>query len=117
MSTKKKIEFSLDEALAKNGPISFGDLLLSHRMCEEMTQIEMAKFLGISKQSLCDLEKGRALPSLTRAANIAKKLGMLAESFVEVAIQDQLRKQKLSFEVKVTKKSPKAKVMRHIAFR
>lgn len=115
MITKKKIKFSLQDALEVHGPITFGKLLLSHRLGEEMTQLEMAKFLGISKQSLCDLEKGRVLPSLARAAKIATKLGMLPEAFVEVAIQDQLRKQKLGFEVKIVKKAARAKSVRGIA--
>jgi predicted transcriptional regulator len=39
------------------------DFLLAHREGEEFTQKEMAELLGISKQSLYDLEKGRRIPS------------------------------------------------------
>lgn len=83
--------------------MTFAKVLLSHRQGEEWTQVQMAKKLGISKQSLCDLEKGRKLPSPARAAKIAKKLGMLPESFIELALTDQLRQGKLRYQVKVSK--------------
>ena len=45
----------------------------------------------------------------TFAKAIAKKLGMLSESFIELAIQDQLRQEKLHYTVSLAK-SPKKKI-------
>lgn len=42
----------------------------------------MADILEISRQNLCDLEKGRKVSSASRALDIAEKLGMIPESFV-----------------------------------
>ena len=52
MSTK----YGLKELEAEFGELTFGRLLRSHRMGEELSQVEMAKLLKISKQSLNDLE-------------------------------------------------------------
>ena len=102
MNTKKfKPKYSTKDADRDFGPLTFASVILAHRLSEEMTQIEMAKKLGISKQSLCDLEKGRKIPSPLRAAQISKKLGMLPESFIELALQDQLRESKLDFTISV----------------
>lgn len=57
MSTK----YGLKELEAEFGEVTFGRLLRSHRMGEELSQVEMAKLLKISKQSLNDLESGRTL--------------------------------------------------------
>jgi len=46
MSTKRKAN-------------SLGEFLRVHRLGEEMSQVEFAKFLGVSKQRLCDIEHGR----------------------------------------------------------
>lgn len=98
MSTKK---YGVKEVEEEFGELTFADLLLSHRLGEELSQTEMAKLLGISKQSLCDLEKGRRIPSPSRAVSIAEKLGMIPESFVQLALQDQLRKESLNYKVRI----------------
>ena len=83
------------------GPLSFSDLLLIQREDDELTQVEMAKKLGISKQKLCDFEKGRRLPSAKMAALWAKKLGHPQEVWVQIVLQDQLRHDKLKLTVSV----------------
>lgn len=103
MTTKKNNFYGTAEMERDYGPLTFANVLRAHRECEEMPQTEMAKFLGISKQSLYDLEKGRKIPSPARAASIAKKLGMLPESFIKLAFQDQLRTEKLNYEVTLKK--------------
>lgn len=100
MSTKAKYT---REHLEKDfGSLTFGRLLRSHRLGEEISQVEMAKALGISKQSLNDLESGRTLPSVARAAEIAKKLDLVQGTLVELAIQDQLDREKLNLKVHIS---------------
>ena len=70
-----------------------------HRKCEELTQEEMGKMVGLSKANICDLEKGRKIPSAQRAYALAKALGMCEMQWVEQALQDQLREQDLNFKV------------------
>ena len=106
MTTKKKHygvnELERDLGL---GPLTIGRLLVAHRLGEEMNQKEFAKFLGITSSSLCDMEKGRKIPSPARAAKIAKKLGMHEKSWMCLAIQDLLRKEKLNYNVTLTEVS------------
>ena len=107
MTTKKKKHYTAADLNRDMGlgPLTIARLLVAHRLGEEMNQKEFAKLLGITPSSLCDMEKGRKIPSPTRAAKIAKKLGMLEISWVQMAIQDQLRKDKLNFEVTLKKAS------------
>ena len=78
---------------------SLGEFLRVHRLGEELSQIEFAKFLGISKQRLCDIEHDRFAVSIKLAKEIAKKLDLPAEWLVKLALQDQLNKEKLSLKV------------------
>jgi DNA-binding XRE family transcriptional regulator len=101
MSTKFKI--GLNEMEAEYGPLTFSDLLIAHRLGEELTQVEMAKLLKISKQGLNDLEKGRKIPSIRRAVQMARKMGLLEELVVQIILQDQVSKENLNLTVSVRK--------------
>ena len=94
MSTNKKI-YGLEEFENEYGRLTFGGLLESQRLCAEISQKKFAKLLKMSPSSLCDLEKGRRLPSLKRARKIAKILKHSEIVFVEVAIQDHLEREGL----------------------
>ena len=83
------------------GDLSFAELLKSWRLCEEMSQKAFAKKLKISASSLCDLEKGRKIPSLARAASIAKKLGLPQALLVQVALQDTINASNLDLTISV----------------
>lgn len=65
------------------GGLTFGKLLESYRKSQEISQKDFAKFLGMTPSSLCDLEKGRKLPSSSRAFQIAKKIKDLELTQVE----------------------------------
>ena len=83
------------------GPLSLGKFLQSIRLGEEISQVEFARQLGISKSHLCDIEKGRKLVSPERAAMFAKILKYSSEQFVRLALQDQVEKAGLKFKVKI----------------
>ena len=78
---------------------SLGEFLRVHRLGEELSQVDFAKQLGISKQRLCDIERDRFTVSIRLAKEIAKKLELPAEWLVKLALQDQLKKEKLSLKV------------------
>jgi DNA-binding XRE family transcriptional regulator len=48
--------------------------------------------IGISSQSLCDIENGRRTPSSKRAAIIAQKIGEPEAVWVRLALQHELRR-------------------------
>lgn len=100
MSTKK---IGLAEIEKQFGVLTFGKLLKAHRLGEELSQVEMAKMLKMSKQSLNDLEHGRKVPSIRRAIEIARKIQVMEELVVQLILQDHVRREKLNFTVSVSK--------------
>lgn len=101
MSTKGPIEAERFLAKKNKGPLTFGQLLESHRICDEISQAELARRIGISRSLLCDIEKGRKLASPARASQIARILGYSINIFVAAALEDQLRRAGLKLHVKV----------------
>ena len=99
MTTRGKL---LKPILEKTvGPFTFAMYMRVMRRDLELTQVEMAKKLGLSAGTLCDIEKGRQTVSLGLAAKLAKKIGKSIDLAVQTAIQDQLRKAKLPYTVEL----------------
>ncbi len=103
MSKKKKKKSAAMKALEKiaGGPLTFAGAMESIRKGEELTQIECAKKLGISKSHLCDVEKGRKVVSPERAAKWAKVLGYPESVLVRLAIQSELDAAGLKYKVDI----------------
>ena len=97
--TTKKSYFQMLES--QYGRLTFGGMLNSWRLCEETTQTAFAKKLGLSVQNLNDLEKGRRIPTPTRAARIAKKLGLPESVLIQLALRDSLAKDGFKYDVKL----------------
>lgn len=72
-------------------PLTFGGMLKSFRMADEISQIELAEKLRISRAYLCDIEHGRRTVSAQKAAQFAKTMGYSESQFVALALEDQLR--------------------------
>jgi transcriptional regulator with XRE-family HTH domain len=105
MNTKKptpKSDKSLAflESLTKKN-LTFGKLLWSIRECEEMSQADFAKLLRVSRQYLCDIERGRRIVSTKTAAAFANKLGYSPLQFIRLTIQDDLNKNGLHFHIEI----------------
>ena len=64
------------------GRLTFGQALWSHRKCEEISQKKFATSLGISSQSLCDIETGRKISSSERAAKKSEKKEKKGDRFI-----------------------------------
>ena len=78
---------------------AFGEALAAIRKCEDMSQVELARRAGVTRSTICDLEKGRRLPSPELAARYAKILRHSEKQFIRLALQDQLRKAGIKFQV------------------
>ena len=100
MSTKR--EYGIKDLEKEYGPLTFGEALESYRIGEEISQAAMAKRIGISAQSLCDIEKGRRIPTPKRAAKIAQVIGEPEMFWIKLALQDELRKENLNFDVSLS---------------
>ncbi len=96
MTTRKRATDVLEKSV---GPLSFGSFLRAARTTLELTQEEMAKRLAVTKSVICDIEKGRQLVSPTLARRIAKKACLSERLALKLALQDQLRKAKIFYEV------------------
>lgn len=103
MSIRKKQKSDTVKFLEKitGGPLTFSRMLHSIRLCDEETLAQFSKRLGISRQHLCDIEKGRKLVSPARAARFAKILGYSEHQFVKLSLQAQLDEAKIPLIVDI----------------
>lgn len=116
MNTKKKTIEAKGTAAGPflnkltGGPLTFGRMLWTIRECDEISQTDMAEKLGISRANLCDIEKDRKYVSPERAARWAKILGYSELYFVQLSLEDQIRKAglKLGISVSPLKRTSKA---------
>jgi len=83
------------------GPLTFGDAVRAARDLIGISQAQLAQRLGTGRQSVCDIEKGRALVSVEKAAKIANALDHNRKLFVRLALQDQIARAGLKLVVKV----------------
>ena len=83
------------------GPLTLGGFVRSIRDGEQMTLVEFAGRLGVSRQNLCDVEHGRRSVSPARAAEWARVLGNSEAQFVRLALQDQISRAGLKLRVSV----------------
>ncbi len=88
---RKKVYDALSEIDSLKEDVSFGELIRSLRMCDDISQTELAGKLNISKQHLSAIEKGKKAVSPARAAKFAEALGYPVDQFVVAAIEDELR--------------------------
>lgn len=101
MTTKRKSETIKFLEKVSGRPLTFGALLESYRLREEMSQVAFAKKLKISPSHLCDIEKGRKCVSAVRAAYFAKILKSSESQFVRLALQDEVHKSGLKLIISV----------------
>ncbi len=86
MSTRKSETIKFLEKIT-GGPVTLGKLIEAIRLGDELSQVELAKKLKISRSHLNDIEKGNKSVSPERAARFADLLGYSQERFVELSLQ------------------------------
>lgn len=99
MNTKMSTMKFLEKLSGKS--LSLGSFLESIRLGEEMSQVDFAKKIKVSRSHLCDIEKGRKLVSPSRAVEFANTLGYSPIQFVRLALQDELSKSGLKYRVQI----------------
>ena len=82
MNTNKK--YGLKDFEKEHGPLTFGEALESYRLGEEISQADMAKRIGISAQSLCDIP-GFSSPIRVKesTSSLAQVIAVLSRARVE----------------------------------
>lgn len=81
--------------------MTFGGLVHSLRLSDEITQVELAKRMGVSKQFLSDVEHNRKDVGIAFAKKVSEALGYSLEPLIELLIRDQLRRQHLDYIVEL----------------
>lgn len=99
MTTRKW--YGIKDLEKKFGPMTLGRSIRAFREADEISQIDFAKKLGITRANLCDIEKGRRFVSPGLAAKFAKAMEISELAMVQLALQDQLRKGKLPYTVEL----------------
>ena len=79
--------------------MTFGGLVHSLRVSDEITQVALAKKIGVSKQFLSDVEHNRKDIGIAFAKKVADALDYSIEPLIELLIRDQLRRQHLNYIV------------------
>jgi transcriptional regulator with XRE-family HTH domain len=98
--SQESLDF-LDSIIGKTP--SLGDYLCAIRKGDEISQVNFAKLLGISKQNLCDIEHNRRFVSPKMASEFATKLGYSVNQFIRLCLQDILNRDGLNFSVEIEK--------------
>lgn len=81
--------------------LTLGSFVLAIRQGEELSQVEFAKTLGVSRQVLCDIEHGRRIISPKKAAEFADLLGYSKKQFVRLCLQDMIDRDRLGLIVEI----------------
>lgn len=63
--------------------MAFADNVKRLREIKEYSQAELAKWTGVTQQTINDYEKGKKLPTIVTAVDLAKALGTTVEKLVE----------------------------------
>lgn len=88
--------------------LTLGKLINSIRLGEELSQVEFATKLGISRQQLCDIEHDRKTISPKLAAQYAAILGYSTQQFIRLSLQSIVDRDNLNVEVDIIKSNPRA---------
>ena len=99
MNTKRW--YGVKDLEKKYGRMTLGMFIRTFREADKISQANFARKMGLSRANLCDIEKGRKLVGLTRAADIAKDLGVPEKVLIQLAMQDTLRVSNLGYQIEL----------------
>ena len=80
----------LPDLVAIAEDMTFGRLLRTWRTCEDLTQTDVAKQLGVSTQMVSQYETGKRLPSIREAVRLAELLGFSAGQAIRYVLAEQI---------------------------
>jgi len=81
--------------------LTLGKFLWALRQADEISQVDFADKLSITRQHLCDIEHGRKAVSPKLAAKYAAILGHSKEQFIRLALQDLVDREGLNVQIEV----------------
>ena len=84
---------------------TFGETIRSLRECDEITQVELANLIGVSRQFLSDVEKDRKVVGVEFAKKLSETMGYPIETFLQPLINAQLERAGINCYVEVVSKA------------
>jgi transcriptional regulator with XRE-family HTH domain len=106
---KKKTQRSYENAkkVLKDLKISptLGQLVRSLRECDDLSQVQLADKLGVSRQFLSDVEHDRKIVGVEFARKLSKAMGYPIETFLEPLFNGQLKRAGIKCQVEVISKA------------
>ncbi|MEZ4740859.1 MAG: helix-turn-helix transcriptional regulator [Bdellovibrionota bacterium] len=84
---------------------SFGETIRSLRECDEITQVELARQIGVSRQFLSDVEKDRKVVGVEFAKKLSDAMGYPIETFLQPLINSQLERAGIKCHVEIASKA------------
>ena len=93
MSIEEKESYSSKEIIKEFlGDLTFGEFLENMRETDNITQVELARRIGKTKQFISAIESGKSNVSFAMAKLLAEALGHFPEPFLEVLANEMLRR-------------------------
>jgi transcriptional regulator with XRE-family HTH domain len=106
MSIKSKMSEKTLKNIEKltGARLTLGRLIWAIRQADDISQVDFSEKLKISKQQLCDIERGRKSVSPKLAKKYAEILGYSKEQFIRLALQELVDREGLNVYVEITPK-------------
>lgn len=106
MSIKSKMTAKTLKSIEKTTgtKLTLGKLIWAIREADEMSMVDFADMLKITRQHLCDIERGRKFVSPKLAAKYAEMLGYSTEQFIRLSLQDLVDREGLNVEIEVVER-------------
>jgi len=82
--------------------LTLGKLIWAIRQADDISQVEFATRLNVTRQHLCDIERERKVVSPKLAAQYAELLGYPKEQFIRLSLQDLVDRGGLNVQVEIT---------------
>lgn len=104
MSIKSKVTENTLKNIEKitGTKLTFGKLIWAIRQADDVSQVDFATRLNITRQHLCDIERERKVVSPKLAAHYAEILGYPKEQFIRLSLQDLVDRHELNVQVEIT---------------
>jgi DNA-binding XRE family transcriptional regulator len=104
MNTKSKVTENTLISIEKitGSKLTLGKLIWAIRQADDISQVDFATKLNITRQHLCDIEHERKCVSPKLAAQYAEILGYPKEQFIRLSLQELVDRSELNVQVEIT---------------
>ena len=79
--------------------LTFGLVLKATREAEEVSQARLAEMINVSRGLICDVEKGRRMPTIEQVGLLAKALRYSEKAFLSLYFESVLKKANYKYKV------------------